>query len=76
MCHPLDLTREDSIVSWTSQFNEIDWLINAVGLLHDHQHGPEKSIKRLDAEFYLRNMQIEEAIYQAAATGRTITLNA
>jgi len=58
VCHPLDLTREDSIVSWTSQFNEIDWLINAVGLLHDHQHGPEKSIKRLDAEFYLRNMQI------------------
>lgn len=58
VCHPLDLTREDSIASWTSQFNEIDWLINAVGLLHDHQHGPEKSIKRLDAEFYLRNMQI------------------
>ena len=56
--HPLDLTDEDAIRDWAGQLDEIDWLINAAGILHTRAHGPEKSIRQIDPAFFLENMRI------------------
>ncbi|MDZ7803649.1 SDR family oxidoreductase [Thiohalophilus sp.] len=55
---PLDITNESAIRNWGRELGEIDWLINAVGLLHDLEQGPEKSIRRLDPAFFMQNMNI------------------
>jgi NAD(P)-dependent dehydrogenase (short-subunit alcohol dehydrogenase family) len=44
----LDLTDEDAIRDWAAQLDEIDWLINAAGILHTPAQGPEKSIRQVD----------------------------
>ena len=54
----LDITCEKSIQSYAEQFDRVDWLINAVGLLHDQDNLPEKSIAQLDPQFFLRSMQV------------------
>jgi len=56
--HRLDLTDEVAIKAWAAQLNEIDWLINAAGILHTPAHGPEKSIRQVDPAFFLQNMSI------------------
>ena len=55
--HPLDITDESSIEAWAQNIGELDWLINAVGMLHEPEQGPEKSIRRLDPDFFMRNIQ-------------------
>ncbi len=54
----LDVTEESSIQAWSEQLNEIDWLINTTGILHKLNKGPEKTIRQLDAEFFLENIKI------------------
>lgn len=54
----LDITSEEQIRHFAQQFDSADWLINAAGLLHDQSRQPEKSLQRIDPEFFLRNMQI------------------
>ena len=56
--HAVDITDEASIEAWAQQTGEIDWLINAAGILHRPDHGPEKSIQRLDPGFFLHNVKI------------------
>jgi NAD(P)-dependent dehydrogenase (short-subunit alcohol dehydrogenase family) len=56
--HEVDLSQEASIESWLDGIEELDWLINAAGILHTESHGPEKTIRRLDAEYFLRNVQV------------------
>ncbi|MDH3832354.1 MAG: SDR family NAD(P)-dependent oxidoreductase [Gammaproteobacteria bacterium] len=56
--HRLDLTDEVAIKAWAAQLDEIDWLINAAGILHTPAHGPEKSIRQVDPAFFLENMSI------------------
>jgi len=56
--HRLDLTDETAIEEWATQLDEIDWLINAAGILHTRSMGPEKSIRRIDPDFFLENMSI------------------
>ena len=56
--HRLDLTDEAAINSWAAQLDEIDWLINAAGILHTPAQGPEKSIRQVDPAFFLENMSI------------------
>lgn len=41
-----------------SEMESLDILINAVGFLHDRARGPEKSIRQLDADFFLHNMRV------------------
>jgi NAD(P)-dependent dehydrogenase (short-subunit alcohol dehydrogenase family) len=55
--YPLDITDEAAIHSWSQQLGEVDWLINAAGILHVQNARPEKSIKQLDAEFFLQNIK-------------------
>lgn len=54
--HPLDLTDESAVQKWSKQAGEIDWLINAAGILHTPDHGPEKSIRHLDPDFFMENI--------------------
>ena len=56
--HPLDLTDEAAIGDWAAQTDEIDWLINATGILHTPAQGPEKSVRQIDPAFFLMNMSI------------------
>ncbi|MGB5279000.1 MAG: SDR family oxidoreductase [Gammaproteobacteria bacterium] len=56
--HPLDITNESAIQTWSTQLGEIDWLINAAGILHRPDYGPEKTIRQLDPDFFLRNIKI------------------
>jgi NAD(P)-dependent dehydrogenase (short-subunit alcohol dehydrogenase family) len=56
--HRLDLTDEAAIRDWAAEVDEIDWLINAAGLLHTRSRGPEKSIRQVDPAFFLENMSI------------------
>jgi NAD(P)-dependent dehydrogenase (short-subunit alcohol dehydrogenase family) len=53
----LDLGDEEAIRDWAARSGEIDWLINAAGLLHSPGQGPEKTIRQLDAGFFLENMR-------------------
>lgn len=54
----LDLADECAVSDWASRTGEIDWLINAVGMLHNGEQGPEKTIRRVDPDFFLRNMSV------------------
>lgn len=54
----LDLTDESAIADWATTVGEVDWLINAAGLLHTAGHGPEKTIRRLDPAFFLHNVRV------------------
>jgi NAD(P)-dependent dehydrogenase (short-subunit alcohol dehydrogenase family) len=54
----LDLANETTIQSWSEQLDEIDWLINAAGMLHQPDRGPEKSIRQLDPDFFLKNIKV------------------
>lgn len=56
--HRLDLANESAVRDWASQIGEIDWLINAAGILHRQQRGPEKTIRHLDPGFFLENIRI------------------
>jgi len=56
--HRLDLTDEAAIEDWAAQTDEIDWLINAAGILHTPVQGPEKSIRQIDPAFFLENVSI------------------
>jgi NAD(P)-dependent dehydrogenase (short-subunit alcohol dehydrogenase family) len=55
---PLDVTDEAGVTAWADSLGEVDWLINAVGMLHTPRQGPEKSIRRFDPEFFLENMRL------------------
>lgn len=48
----------ESVAGCADQFGQLDLLINAVGFLHTEEQGPEKSIRQFEADFFLRNLQI------------------
>jgi NAD(P)-dependent dehydrogenase (short-subunit alcohol dehydrogenase family) len=54
----LDLRQEAQIVALAADLDRLDMLINAAGMLHQVQHLPEKSIARLEPEFFMDNMAI------------------
>ncbi|WP_430877723.1 SDR family NAD(P)-dependent oxidoreductase [Granulosicoccus sp. 3-233] len=53
-----DATDESAVESWVKGLGSVDWLINCVGLLHDDNARPEKSIGQLDPQHFLRSMQV------------------
>lgn len=59
---PVDLTSEASIrdaAQWTRDSHVVPSMVFvATGLLHDHSSGPEKSLRQLDAEWLLKNYQV------------------
>jgi NAD(P)-dependent dehydrogenase (short-subunit alcohol dehydrogenase family) len=54
----IDLRDADAIERWASDFDSVDWIVNAAGYLHGNYGGPEKSIRNFDAEFLLENIRI------------------
>ena len=56
--HRLDLREESSVRLWAQQIDEIDWLINTVGMLHTPERGPEKTIRQIDPAFFIDSMAI------------------
>jgi NAD(P)-dependent dehydrogenase (short-subunit alcohol dehydrogenase family) len=56
--HQLDLIDETAIRDWAAQIDEIDWLINAAGMLHTTAQGPEKTVRHIDPAFFLESMSI------------------
>lgn len=59
---PMDVTDETSIAAAIAdiqaQTAQLHWVVNAVGLLHTATEGPEKSIRQLEPEYFLQNMEV------------------
>lgn len=54
----LDPCSDRDVAKLCADAGQLDWVINAVGMLHTESHGPEKTVKRFDPEFMLLNMQV------------------
>ena len=54
----VDATDPASIEQWAEHLPELDIVINAVGMLHTPQQGPEKTVGRLDPAFFTENMRV------------------
>lgn len=53
----LDATDEAAVADWLGGIQRLDWLINTIGLLHDAEHGPEKSIRQFEPDHFVTSMQ-------------------
>lgn len=49
---------QQGISTITQHSSHIDWVINCVGLLHTEQQQPEKALRQMQTEFFLKNMQV------------------
>lgn len=47
----LDVTQESDVALFSKRFSTLDWLINAVGMLHAQDQGPEKNLQALNSDF-------------------------
>lgn len=54
----LDVTEEASIVALAERLDRVDWLINAVGWLHDEKTGPEKHSRGVNRDGFLHAMEM------------------
>ncbi|MGB5260783.1 MAG: SDR family NAD(P)-dependent oxidoreductase [Gammaproteobacteria bacterium] len=53
----VDITDDAAVQAWAATLPELDWLINAAGILHRPDHGPEKTIRRVEPDFFMDNMK-------------------
>ncbi len=58
----MDVSDENSIKQAADDIKQqnthLDWVINCVGLLHTEKSQPEKALRQVETEFFLKNMQI------------------
>jgi NAD(P)-dependent dehydrogenase (short-subunit alcohol dehydrogenase family) len=54
----LDVTRHDQLANCWPADTPLDCLIYAVGLLHEGDTGPEKTVRRIDPELFSKSMQV------------------
>jgi len=54
----VDVRDESSVQHWLTSIEEIDWLINCAGFLHDVDTKPEKTITQLNPDDFYKNMSI------------------
>lgn len=54
----VDLGSEKSIQQFAAQFDQVHWIINAVGVLHQESLMPEKNLQQLDPDYFMQNMQL------------------
>jgi NAD(P)-dependent dehydrogenase (short-subunit alcohol dehydrogenase family) len=54
----LDVTDEEGIASLFASCPDLTYIINAAGLLHSPAGNPEKTINKLDPEFFLDNIRV------------------
>ncbi len=55
---PLDVTNESAVAEWMQSLGSVDWLINAVGVLHSDVHKPEKSLTQFNPDWFMQSMNI------------------
>lgn len=55
---PLDVLDEGAVKALLEDLPQLDYLLNAAGVLHCAEGSPEKTISRLDPHWFLRSMQI------------------
>ncbi len=53
----LDITSETEVKNLAEQLPKLDIIINAVGILHDNSHLPEKTVNECDLDFFQKNIQ-------------------
>ena len=56
--HVLDATDADAVARFMEAVGPLDWLVNCVGMLHDGERGPEKTIRAFEGEHFLRSMEV------------------
>ncbi len=56
--HNVDIADEASIEALAGKFGKLDYLINAVGVLHNDEGQPEKSISQFNPDFFLMNARV------------------
>ncbi|MCL6269693.1 SDR family oxidoreductase [Sansalvadorimonas sp. 2012CJ34-2] len=56
--HLLDAINEGQVTSLAEEVGSIDWLINAVGFLHNKSGQPEKTIRKFDPDFFSESLQV------------------
>jgi len=56
--HKLDATNENQVKALATNMDNIDWLINCVGMLHRAEQGPEKSVNQIGEAFFLENIRV------------------
>ncbi|WP_059019652.1 SDR family oxidoreductase [Vibrio coralliirubri] len=56
--HKVDATNEADIKRLSCEFDQLDWLINCVGMLHTPDLGPEKNLSSIDPDFFLKNISV------------------
>ncbi len=54
----VNVTNEEELQTLSKDYPKLDWIINCIGLLHDEQHGPEKSLASVSPEWFLHTMSI------------------
>lgn len=54
----LEITLESEIAALAAQFDQLDWLINAAGVLHNEHHQPEKSIAKFEEGWFLESLRV------------------
>ncbi len=54
----VDLTDENSVADFAEQAGEVNWVLNTAGLLHTQKQQPEKTLRTIDPEFFIQNMQV------------------
>jgi len=54
----MDVMQQSSLRNWSETLGEIDWLINAAGILHTQDSRPEKSVRQFEPDFFLQNISI------------------
>lgn len=56
--HQLDASVENEVEALSKVLNDVDWVINCVGMLHTQEKGPEKSLNALDGDFFQQTMAV------------------
>jgi NAD(P)-dependent dehydrogenase (short-subunit alcohol dehydrogenase family) len=54
----LDVTDEEAMAELFASCPDLTYIINAVGLLHAHEGKPEKTINKLDPDFFMDNIRV------------------
>ncbi|MGR5206956.1 MULTISPECIES: SDR family oxidoreductase [Vibrio] len=50
--YQVDVTQDAQVKALSEQIEQVDWLVNCVGMLHTQDKGPEKNLNALDADFF------------------------
>ncbi len=54
----VDLRDADAVQAWAQSIEEVDWVVNCAGFLHDESGGPEKSITTLEPDRLLESIRV------------------